>query len=68
MWNEKCASACCGSKEGEQFNCRPQFSSCPGIVWALGFHLALHVSVQLLSSLLGMQEMEGFEKERNLFN
>lgn len=59
MCSEKSASACCGGEEGEQFKRGPQFYSCPGIVRDLGFHLAPHTSVQLLPSLLGMQEMDG---------
>lgn len=54
---------CCGGEEGdeegEQFKYRPQLSSRPGMVGDLGFHSAPHTSVQLLSSLLGMQEMDG---------
>lgn len=50
----------------QEFKCGPWFSSCAGIIRDLGFRFALHASVQLLSSLLGMEEMKG-SMERGIY-
>lgn len=50
----------------QEFKSGPWFSSCAGIIRDMGFHLAPHTSVQLLSSLLGIQEMKG-SRERGIY-
>lgn len=50
----------------QEFKYGPWFSSCAGIIRDLGFRLALHTSIQLLSSPLGMEEMKGL-MERGIY-